>query len=264
MLKQRIVTAVLGITAILLVMAWGVLPWRAVVWLGTVLGGLEFTAMLGFRWRNPLTWYAGAVITAFIWWPVWPIPPIVWQLTVAIALLWPVASRNRVLISQSATVLVGALYLAFGGASLAQLRTLPRGWAWLLLLLICIWLTDSVAFFVGKWLQGPKLWPSISPRKTISGAVGGVFGAAAGAVILGYLTVPGFDVFAYAALGAVISIAGQLGDLVESAYKRSANVKDSGRLLPGHGGMLDRVDGLLFAAPFAYYLITNGAASWFR
>ncbi|MCL6442004.1 MAG: phosphatidate cytidylyltransferase [Alicyclobacillus sp.] len=263
MLRQRVLTGALGVLVLLGVMIWGYLPWRAFVWLGSLIAMIEFNQMLGLRWRNVLALWSLAVVTVMQWWSFWH-TGIAIELIVGCALVWPVATRNRVPIQQSATVLIGALYLGYGGASLAALRGLPRGLEWPSLFLVCIWATDTVAYFAGSWLKGPKLWPAISPAKTISGAVAGVIGAAIGAVIVGFIAVRWFDVGAYACVGAVISVAGQIGDLVESAYKRSAGVKDSGRLLPGHGGMLDRVDSLMFAAPFAYALITVGASTWFR
>ncbi|OFW80810.1 MAG: hypothetical protein A2201_10035 [Alicyclobacillus sp. RIFOXYA1_FULL_53_8] len=138
------------------------------------------------------------------------------------------------------------------------MRALSHGWAWLLLFLVSIWMTDTAAFFVGSRLKGPKLWPDISPGKTISGAIGGLVGGVIGALLFGLVFLPGHSVWQFMSLGFISSIAGQLGDLIESAYKRTAGVKDSGHLLPGHGGILDRIDSLLFAAPFAYYLIIIG------
>ncbi|MCL6548468.1 MAG: phosphatidate cytidylyltransferase [Alicyclobacillus sp.] len=263
MLRQRVVTAALSLIPLLGVLLWGDLPWRLLVWAGTVVGASEFCGMLGFRWRSLVAVWAYALVTLVQWWPRWH-SLIGIQILVASALVWPVVLRNRVSLPQSATVLVGSLYVGYGGAAVVAMRSLPQGVMWVLLFLVSIWMTDTVAYFAGSWLKGPKLWPDISPKKTISGAVAGGVGAAAGALAVGLAGLPGGRWWAYAVLGVVISLAGQLGDLVESAYKRSAGVKDSGKLLTGHGGILDRVDSLLFAAPFAHYLIAVGLASWFR
>ncbi|MBX5436072.1 MAG: phosphatidate cytidylyltransferase, partial [Alicyclobacillaceae bacterium] len=179
-MKERVVTAALGLVVLLGVLFWGVLPWRLLVWAGTLVGAAEFCAMLGFRWHGAMAIWAYIVVTLIQWWPDWD-TLIVVQLFVASALVWPVVLRNRVSLPQTATVLIGAFYLGYGGESASALRALPHGLAWVLLFLVSIWMTDTVAFFAGSWLKGPKLWPAISPKKTISGAVAGGLGAAVGA-----------------------------------------------------------------------------------
>ncbi len=264
MLKQRIVTAVIGVLLVFGAIESGsVLPWHVVVYVATLLGMTEFSSMFGCSWKSLLNLSSIVILTVGEWIPRLPLS-IFLYLVLCMVLLWPVITKNKVTVMHAAVIAAGAGYIGYGGVCLIKLRALNHGVMWVWLLLICIWLTDTVAFFVGRKLGGPKLWPEISPKKTISGAIGGVFGAAIGALIFGLAVVPNVDAIAYIVTGAVISVAGQLGDLIESAYKRAAGVKDSGKLLPGHGGMLDRVDSLLFAAPFAYYLIINGATSWFQ
>jgi phosphatidate cytidylyltransferase len=111
-------------------------------------------------------------------------------------------------------------------------------------LLACIWATDIGAYFVGRAAGGAKLAPSISPGKTWSGLVGGMAWAAVTSAAVGYAFGLG-ETMSLAVIGAVLAVVGQGGDLLESAAKRRAGVKDSGRLIPGHGGLLDRIDGLI-------------------
>ena len=122
----------------------------------------------------------------------------------------------------------------------------------LLFLFALLWLGDTAAMGVGKWLGKHKLAPTVSPNKTVEGFVGGIVGALVIAVVMHFWRLPdlGLGHLVLIALGA--SIFGQLGDLVESMWKRSLGIKDSSSLIPGHGGLLDRFDSLLFAAPFAY------------
>jgi phosphatidate cytidylyltransferase len=144
---------------------------------------------------------------------------------------------------------LGVLYIGLPAVALIWLRALPElGLGVLLWLLVVVWTTDTAAYFAGRTLGGPRLAPAISPSKTWSGLCGGMLGAAlTGAFTAGLL---GSERLVHAAgLGAVLAIVAQLGDLTESACKRMAGVKDSGALIPGHGGVLDRIDGLLFAAP---------------
>jgi phosphatidate cytidylyltransferase len=121
----------------------------------------------------------------------------------------------------------------------------------LLFVLVLVWVGDTVAYFVGRWFGRLPLAPQVSPAKTWEGAVANLVGSlAVGAAFAPWLRLDPWHILAVAGLA---SIAGQVGDLLESAYKRSAGVKDSGTLLPGHGGVLDRIDALILAAPVVWY-----------
>lgn len=151
----------------------------------------------------------------------------------------------------------GALYIAFPALSLLVVRQWPVHAIWLVVLtLLAIWATDTGALFSGRLLGGPKLAPRLSPKKTWAGSIGGVICAAlASAGLAVFLrTGPGAAV----AFGVVLSSAGQAGDLFESYVKRRIGCKDSGGLIPGHGGFLDRIDSILFAAPAAAAMLFAG------
>lgn len=141
----------------------------------------------------------------------------------------------------------GLIYAALPAAALLWLRVQPDGLMDVLFLLVVVWMTDIGAYAAGRLLGGPKLAPAISPGKTVSGALGGlVIGVAAGMLVAraGGALMPAI----------VISLVSQAGDLAESALKRRLGVKDSGRTIPGHGGLFDRLDGVLAAAPVAAVL----------
>ena len=121
-------------------------------------------------------------------------------------------------------------------------------------ILSIIWVNDSFAFLVGKNFGKHKLFPSVSPKKTVEGLLGGlVFSLLAGLFISKYQT--DFSLINWLIIALIVSILGTIGDLVESKFKRQADIKDSGTIMPGHGGVLDRLDSLLFAAPFVYLYI---------
>jgi phosphatidate cytidylyltransferase len=129
----------------------------------------------------------------------------------------------------------------------------PAGLAWALVAILTTWIGDSTAFLTGRFLGGRRLAPSISPGKTVEGAIGGLFGSA----VVGGAAFSLFGIGPWwigVVSGSVIGIAGQIGDLCESFFKRQAEVKDSGTLLPGHGGILDRIDALFFAFPVSLVL----------
>ncbi|MCL6515608.1 phosphatidate cytidylyltransferase [Alicyclobacillus sp.] len=254
MLRQRVITGVLAVLVVVAILVWGPLPWRVFVYAGSVLAVREWCWIAGVTLRGLPGLWAFATVCVALWRPEWLAPPwlMFWVMgTLAI----PVVLRNTSTASRLATLWTGSLYIGFGGAALGTLRDLGIGWV--ILPLVAIWATDTTAYFAGSWLKGPKLWPSISPKKTVSGAVAGLAGGAVAAAIAGAAAFPGHAWWKFLLAGAVISAAGQLGDLVESACKRAAGVKDSGHLLPGHGGVLDRVDSLLFAAPVAALLLTR-------
>ncbi len=126
----------------------------------------------------------------------------------------------------------------------------PAGAGWLALVVAACWAADTAAYAVGKTLGAHKLWPSVSPGKTVEGSIGGLLGSVLLTLALGrWLGLPTVHSLA---LGSMLGVAGQLGDLAESKLKRWAGVKDSGSMLPGHGGALDRFDSLLVSAPLAY------------
>ena len=128
------------------------------------------------------------------------------------------------------------------------------GSALIWILFICTWSSDTFAYFVGVAIGSHKLASSISPNKTVEGFLGGVLGTTAMAIVVGHV-VFNFPLIEMAILGLVLAIVATLGDLVESVFKRFAGIKDSGMLLPGHGGMLDRFDSIFYTAPIFYYFI---------
>lgn len=144
----------------------------------------------------------------------------------------------------------GALYVIGPLVAILWLRVHhPQGLAFAYWLLAVVWATDTGAYLVGSRLGGPRLAPRISPRKTWSGLFGGMLVAALVAAVLGSVLGLALEPLALALLGAALAAWSQMGDLTESAVKRRFGVKDSGSIIPGHGGILDRVDGLVFAAP---------------
>jgi len=145
---------------------------------------------------------------------------------------------------------LGAVYPGLLLAALVPLRQLPRGEWWILLAIVVTWLNDTFAYFVGRAFGRRKLYERISPSKTWEGAAGGAAGSIAGALVIRSLWLPVIPFWGAALIGAGAAVLGPLGDLSESMLKRAFGAKDSGRLLPGHGGLLDRIDALLFNAPF--------------
>lgn len=149
--------------------------------------------------------------------------------------------------------ILGILYIPVSLSLLIFVKELPGGTFWIIWLLIVISANDAGAFYSGTFLGKKVLSPAISPNKTVEGSLGGIVTAMIAGFIfcliffgdlgLAFLTIPG---------SFMLAIAGQIGDLFESAMKRAARMKDSGKLLPGHGGMLDRIDGLLFGIPVLY------------
>jgi phosphatidate cytidylyltransferase len=160
----------------------------------------------------------------------------------------------------------GLAYVALAAASLLWLRAdATAGRANLLVLVLIVWAGDIFAYLVGRLLRGPLLAPSISPGKTWSGAAGGLLGAIAVGLAAAYVLTGVAPIWRAAPLAACLGVIAQAGDLLESFVKRRLEVKDSSHLIPGHGGLFDRLDGLLAAAPVATLLaftLGRGVVLW--
>ncbi len=166
--------------------------------------------------------------------------------------LWRGSSRTFDVITVVA-VAAGVFYITLGLAHFIFLRKLPSGTIWVFFVLTLAFAGDTAAFYTGSLLGGRKLLPTISPGKTVEGTLGLIGGSTAACLVFKWAFLPGLPWYHAAALGIFGSVIGQLGDLSESALKRHFGLKDSGSLLPGHGGILDRIDCLLFIVPFVYY-----------
>ena len=170
---------------------------------------------------------------------------------------WVLGSGRKLPLVDSppALILRVGVYLGLSLYYAMQLRFLDDGREWTLLLILVVFATDTSAYLVGRAIGRTPLAPSISPNKTREGAVAGLIGAVVASVLANRIL--GLDAIMWeaAALGAIIGVLGQLGDLAESRLKRKAGVKDSGWLIPGHGGILDRLDSILYVLPAAYLFI---------
>lgn len=162
----------------------------------------------------------------------------------------------QTVVQRLAIVILGCLYLPLLLAYLPLLRSLPFGREWIFAVLLLVMVGDSAAYFVGVRFGQRRLYPAISPKKSVEGAVGGLAGNLIGILIAKYWFFPALQVIDCLFLGVLVGSLAQLGDLFESMLKRSFGVKDSGRMIPGHGGLLDRLDSLLFAfAPVYFYAL---------
>lgn len=170
---------------------------------------------------------------------------------VLLLLTYTVITKNHFTFDDAAFSALSAVYVGMGFYFFMETR--QAGLVYIFYSLFIMWATDSGAYFVGRAIGKKKLWPEISPNKTIEGAIGGIICA----LIVGALFVllKGIDVPLVSLLGItfILSVFGQIGDLAESALKRHFNVKDSGKILPGHGGILDRFDSLLFVWPLLHF-----------
>lgn len=173
-------------------------------------------------------------------------------LMVFMVFLWQ-AEGPSLDLSSVMKALFGLLYIPLLTSHFVLLRLLESGVFWVLLVLVIGIIGDTVALYVGKSLGKRKLLEAVSPGKTVEGTLGLIAGATVAACVFGYFWLPQIHWAHFLILGFVGGIIGQMGDLCESAIKRSHGKKDAGSLLPGHGGLLDRMDSLIFLAPFVYY-----------
>jgi phosphatidate cytidylyltransferase len=219
------------------------------MWPGTPYGGLTIVSILGIvgaTMSEVFVVHAGLPMLNLVPWLV--------LLAGALVNLF-ISPRNRTAMLWHAASM---LYVGVPALSLVVIREVAANGIWeLFALFFAVWLTDTGALFCGNLLKGPKLWPALSPNKTWAGAIGGAaFGTLASAIV--FLVVQA-NPWHGAIVGLMASVIGQFGDLFESFLKRRVGRKNSGSLIPGHGGVLDRIDSMLFVAPVAalFFLTLN-------
>jgi phosphatidate cytidylyltransferase len=178
---------------------------------------------------------------------------------ILLSLVYMLKSRNFALaISKIALTLFGILYIGLLLSYVTLIDKTAPGKQWVFFLVSTVWAADIGGFLIGSLVGRHKLYPKVSPNKTLEGLGGGVGVAVTAALLYRKLFFSDLDVSDCIFLGFSLTLFGQMGDFIESMIKRSAHVKDSSGLIPGHGGMLDRLDSFLFSAPFLYYYIRWG------
>jgi len=266
LLKKRAITALWGLP-LLIAAVWfdKPLPWFTVlVAIWGLLAVLEFYRMVTASKAALLTCFGLVWTLLFILSPHFqndfpvPLVPLLLSLAVVIPLILLLLRRQKeASFIDWAWIIAGILYVGWLLSYFVALRGLDDGRNWVFFALFATFGSDTIAFFIGRVLGKHHLAPSISPGKTWEGTIGGIFGAIIVSLLFTLPTPLSLPLSYWQAmlLGSLVSIFGQLGDLAESLLKRNAGVKDSGKLLPGHGGFLDRIDSVVFAGIVVYYYV---------
>lgn len=260
-MKQRIITAVIAAAFFIPLVIIGNWPFTIVVYLMATIGLFELLRMKDislFSIPGILTWIALAILllpsnySADLEHAVGYSKVELTFIIVLLLLIYTVIVKNKFTFDHASFSLFGALYVGIGFYYLIETRAV--GMEYVIYALLVIWMTDTGAYFVGRKIGKHKLWPEISPNKTIEGFVGGILSAIIFACLFQAFFPIASSYFILIGVTIIASMIGQLGDLVESAIKRHYDVKDSGKILPGHGGILDRFDSLLFVLPLLHFL----------
>ena len=244
-LARRVASAVVLVPAALFAAWWGGWLFLVVISIGMALLAIEWGGMSAPRAPVRVAAAVTAAILACVFLAHQGHFVLAWVAVPLAALVAALIARG--VAERAVDAGYGVLYIAPAAVCLVWLRSTNQGHWWTLMLFACTWAADIGAFAVGSLLKGPKLWPRFSPNKTWSGFVGGLAAASGTATLMAGLSVFRLDLRAAALVGFTVGLATMAGDLWESALKRRFGVKDSGDLIPGHGGLLDRVDGLMFA-----------------
>ncbi|SER59929.1 phosphatidate cytidylyltransferase [Salipaludibacillus aurantiacus] len=260
-MKQRIITGVIAGAAFITLIVIGNLPFALLM---IALATIAMHELLKMKRITPLS-VKGLSGMVFMWLLLLPENMVsfhwihlerleLFLLLIIVLLALTVITKNKFTFDEAGFVILASAYVGLGFHYFMYARFLENGLAMIFFILILVWATDSGAYFAGRSFGKHKLWPEISPKKTIEGSLGGTLLA----LIIGgvyTLFIPVFASWSVTFLFMlVVSLTGQLGDLVESAFKRHYAVKDSGQVLPGHGGILDRFDSLIFVMPVIYLL----------
>lgn len=258
-MKQRIITAVAAGIPLLAFVIYGGLPFTIVVYL---LASIALYELLRMK-KISIVSSPGISSMLFLWLilindellytrPYVTLTKIEIALAVIMVLLSiTVLSKNRYTFDDVGFVMLAVVYIGVGFYYFIETRN--AGLDYVFYALFVIWATDTGAYLVGRKFGKRKLWPKISPKKTIEGSIGGIVIALITAIIFQLVHPLHSSMLIVILITILISVMGQIGDLVESAFKRHYVVKDSGTILPGHGGILDRFDSLLFVLPVLHF-----------
>lgn len=256
---KRLATAVALIPVITYVIIWSpFLAFAAVLAIIATLCYLEYAGIVAAHGieRPGILGVAAGLGVVFL--PSAGIPFVVAAALVAMTLALRSDDLKKEL-PRAAALLLGVIYIYGTWRCCVLLRNISP--YWLFFAIALNWVGDSAALYAGRAFGRHKLAPRVSPGKTWEGAIASVLGSVVFGLIFAHYALPGAPAWLVILVGGVANIAGQIGDLCESAVKRGAGMKDSGNLLPGHGGWLDRVDSTLFAMPAAYGLIVAARAA---
>jgi phosphatidate cytidylyltransferase len=259
MLRYRILTAVIGLP-LLIAIIWFGEPWFTLLIAAmAMLGSWEFYRMAGQLKLQPITYLGMAWVLLIVISPHCPfIATIPFLITsaIVISLIWLLfRSPREQAFTNWAWTIAGILYVGWMLSYWVALRDLEAGKGLVFWAMFTTFASDTSAFFIGRRWGKHALAPSISPGKTWEGAIGGLLASIIASLILRAIFPLPFSYWQIALLGCVISLFAQLGDLVESLLKRNTGVKDAGKLIPGHGGILDRIDSLIFIGVIVYYCV---------
>ena len=260
-LKRVLSTLMLLPVVLTIVMAGPAWLFGATLVLIGAAGQWEFTGMFeraGIRTSRILGLVGGVAVTASFALPVSPRVAFTAVLLVVLAATLGRPRDMRITWEPVAITVFGICYVNWLLGYGFWLRDLPFGKEWVLLLIAVTWLGESAAYVVGSSVGRHLLAPVISPKKTVEGAVAQFCVSVLAAVVAQAWFFTALPLGHAVAVGALLGVVGQVGDLVESALKRSVGTKDTGHMIPGHGGMLDRIDSLLFNTPVLFYYAHNG------
>ena len=260
---KRVITAFFLVPAVVFILLYTGRPWlTAAVLLIIILALNEYNALTGPKTRDPWLDRAAVVLSLLVPLSFYfhgvekALPVIVADLFVIFLVSMARAGDLREAFLNTAVKTAGIVYLALPLSYLIAIRDLERGGVWILFLLTIIWGNDTFAYIAGKLMGAHKLSPMVSPGKTVEGAVGGFAGGALAALVFRHFGLPEMGLWPAVIFSVVAGAIGICGDLFESLIKRGAGVKDSGTIVPGHGGVLDRIDSLIFPIPVLYYYLT--------
>ncbi|MBI4201008.1 MAG: phosphatidate cytidylyltransferase [Chloroflexi bacterium] len=259
-LTRRLASAFVGIPLLLLFIWAGGFWFTSLVALAALLGVVELYRFSGVR-SLVVQWTPGLALTLLLvlngHFQLFGTTPILVVAGLFMFLFSLV--RGAESIRPWLLTLAGPLYLGATLAYAVLLRQAPEGALWVTLALLATFACDTSAYFIGRAIGRHRMAPRISPGKTWEGAIAGLVGGVGATLLLGWLFALSLELWEAAALGAGIGIIAQVGDLLESALKRAANTKESGWAVPGHGGLLDRLDSVVFTLVLVYYVSIRGA-----